>query len=92
MLVGLVTSHSLTQLSLDPENNRLPSTQKEIYVNIINVNIINIINISINIIYVKKRIQYWKNGILTFADIEIKCHFVSYVCIHSCGIYTTFYL
>ena len=84
MLVGLVTSHSLTQLSLDPENNRLPSTQKEIYVNIIN-------NISINIIYVKKRIQYWKNGILTFADIEIKCHFVSYVCIHSCGIYTTFY-
>ena len=86
MLVGLVTSHSLTQLSLDPENNRLPSTQKEIYVNIIN-------NISINtgIIYVKKRIQYWKNGILTFADIEIKCHFVPYVCIHSCGIYTTFY-
>ena len=51
MLDGLVTSHSLTQLSLDPENNRLPSTQKEMDVNIIN-------NISINIIYVKKRIQY----------------------------------
>ena len=85
MLDGLVTSHSLTQLSLDPENNRLPSTQKEMDVNIIN-------NISINIIYVKKRIQYWKNGILTFADFKIKSHFVSYVCIHSCGIYATFYL